>query len=513
DGLIYGLGIALTFKNVLAAFAGALLGTTTPVLPGLGPTAGVAMILPLTFAFDPGTGLIMMASMLYGSMYGGSTTAILVNMPGESSSVVTCIDGYQLTKRGRAGAVLCIVAIGSFVGGTLSIVGVMFFAPQLAEVGIMFGSAEFFALTAGGLLMLSRITGGTLAAGLLPMALGLMLSTIGQEEVTGQNRFTFGVNDFSQGIELVALVVGMYGLAELFSVVEALHLQVKPLSVRLRELLPTAAEWRRSIAPFGRGTILGFVFGLLPGPSSTLASFASYRLEKAVSKYKHEIGQGAIEGVAGPETANNAAATSLMVPLLALGIPFNSVMALMLAALTVHGVQPGPMLIGSNPEIFWAVIASMLVGNVILVLLNVPMVSVWVSLLRVPNHLFLPLIILLAIIGTYSVRNSMIDVATLVALGGVGYVLRKYGFELAPMVVGFVLGPLIEKHMLEGLFTSLGDVSVFYSSPIAIGIWLVVIVTMTAGGIRTGVSKLLRTGSNGAFVGESPDTSTPSRQP
>jgi putative tricarboxylic transport membrane protein len=491
EGLLYGLNVALTYQNLFAAFAGAFAGTAIGVLPGLGPTAGIALILPITFAFGPSTGLIMMASMLYGSMYGGSTTAILMNMPGESSSVMTCIDGYKLTKKGRAGAVLCIVALGSFVGGTVSVIGVMMFAPALADLGLLFGPAELFAITAGGLLMLSRISGGTLAAGLFPMALGLMLSTVGQEAVTGENRFTFGFNYLSQGIELVTLVVGLYGLAEMMSVVESYRSQTKPLGVRLREMLPTRDELRRSWAPFGRGTVLGFVFGLLPGPSSTLSSFASYRLEKTVSKYRDEIGEGAIEGVAGPETANNAAATSLMVPLLGLGIPFNSAMALMLAALIVHGVQPGPLLITSNPEIFWAVIASMFIGNLMLLVLNVPLIGIWVSLLRIPKHIFLPLILLLAVIGSYSVRNSMLDVYMLLMLGVLGYVLRKFDFQLAPMVVGIVLGPLIEKYLREGLFMSLGDVSVFYSSPIAVGIWLFVLFVMTLGAQRTLLDKLL----------------------
>lgn len=485
DGLLYGLNIALTYQNVIAAFLGALAGTAIGVLPGLGPTAGIALILPISYAFGPSTGLIMMASMLYGAMYGGSTTGILLNMPGESSSVVTCIDGYKLTKKGRAGAVLCIVAVGSFIGGTISVFGVMLFAPTLAQVGILFGPAELFALTAGGLLMLSRITGGTLAAGVLPMTIGLMFSTIGQEAVTGVNRFTFGFNYLSQGIDLVALVVGLYGLTEMMSVVESLGKQAKPLQVKLRDMLPTRTEWRRSWAPFGRGTILGFVFGLLPGPSSTLGSFASYRLEKGVSKYKDEIGEGAIEGVAGPETANNAAATSLMVPLLGLGIPFNSAMALMLAALMVHGVQPGPLLMTMHPEVFWAVIASMLIGNTMLVILNVPLIGIWVSLLRIPKHIFLPLILSLALIGSYSMRNSMLDVYMLLLLGGVGYMLRKYDFQLAPMVVGAVLGPLIEKHLREGLFMSQGDIAVFYSSPIAVTIWMTVLLVMSLPLLRT----------------------------
>lgn len=478
NGFLYGLGVALTFNNLLAALAGALAGTLIGVLPGLGPTAGIAMILPLSYSLDPTSGLIMMAGMFYGAMYGGSTTAILVNMPGESASVITCLDGYKLTKKGRAGAVLTIVAAGSFVGGVLSVVGVMLFAPALAQLGLLFGPAEFFALTAGGLLLFSRISGGSLAAGIFPMAIGLMLSTVGQELVTGQDRFTFGISDLTLGVELVALVVGLYGITEIMSVVAGLQKQVKPLPVRLRDMFPTKEEWKRSVAPFGRGTLLGFVFGLLPGPSATMASFASYRLEKGVSKHKAELGEGAIEGVAGPETANNAAATSSMVPLLALGIPFGSVTALMLAAMMVHGVQPGPMMITQHPEVFWGVIASMLIGNAMLLILNVPLISLWVSLLRVPNHIFLPIILMVATIGCYSVRNSMIDVYMLLLVAFVGYGLTKLNFQLAPMVVGVVLGPLIEKHMREGLFMSLGDISVFYTSPLAVGIWALVILVL-----------------------------------
>ena len=490
NGFLYGLGVALTFNNLLAALAGALAGTLIGVLPGLGPTAGIAMILPLSYSLDPTSGLIMMAGMFYGAMYGGSTTAILVNMPGESASVITCIDGYKLTKKGRAGAVLTIVAAGSFVGGVVSVVGVMLFAPALAQLGLLFGPAEFFALTAGGLLLFSRISGGTLAAGIFPMAIGLMLSTVGQELVTGQDRFTFGISDLTLGVELVALVVGLYGITEIMSVVANLQTQVKPLPVRQRDMFPTREEWKRSVAPYGRGTALGFVFGLLPGPSATMASFASYRLEKGVSKHKDELGQGAIEGVAGPETANNAAATSSMVPLLALGIPFGSVTALMLAAMMVHGVQPGPMMITQHPEVFWGVIASMLIGNAMLLVLNVPLISLWVSLLRVPNHIFLPIILMVATIGCYSVRNSMVDVYMLLLVAFVGYGLTKLNFQLAPMVVGVVLGPLIEKHLREGLFMSLGDVSVFYTSPLAIGIWALVILALLLGPIQYLLAKV-----------------------
>ena len=345
DGLLYGLQLVLKWQNLLAAFAGALAGTAIGVMPGLGPIAGVAIVMPITYALSPTAGLIMMAGIFYGAMYGGSTTAILINMPGETASVVTCIDGYKLTKKGRAGAVLCLVAVGSFIGGTLAVVGVMLFAPRLAQFGILFGPAEFLAMTAGGLLLLTRISGGSLAAGLFPMAIGLALSTIGQEAVTAQNRFTFGFNDLTPGVALVSLVVGLYGLAEIMCAIESIHNQVKPIGVKAREMMPTRAEWRRSWAPFGRGTLVGFFFGLIPGPCGVLSSFASYRLEKAVSKYRTEIGEGAVEGVAGPETANNAAATASMVPLLALGIPFAPITALMMSSMMVHGVQPGPLLI------------------------------------------------------------------------------------------------------------------------------------------------------------------------
>jgi putative tricarboxylic transport membrane protein len=495
DGLLYGLKLVLMWENLLAAFAGALAGTAIGVLPGLGPIAGVAIIMPITYALSPTAGLIMMAGIFYGAMYGGSTTAILVNMPGETASVVTCIDGYKLTKKGRAGAVLCIVAIGSFIGGTVSVIGVMLFAPRLAQFGIMFGPAEFLALTAGGLLLLTRISGGSLASGLFPMAIGLLLSTIGQEAVTAQNRFTFGLDDLTAGVALVSLVVGLYGLAEIMCVVESLHKQVKPLAVRVRDMMPTQTEWRRSWAPFTRGTLVGFFFGLIPGPCGVLSSFASYRLEKAVSKYRAEIGEGAVEGVAGPETANNAAATASMVPLLALGIPFAPITALMMSSMMVHGVQPGPLLITTHPEIFWGVIVSMYIGNVMLLILNVPMIGVWVSLLRIPHYIFLPVILMIAIIGSYSVNNSMLDLHVLFLLGIIGYVMRKLDFHLAPMVVGVVLGPLIEKHLREGLFMSLGELSVFYSSPIAIVIWVLVLFVMTLGVQRTFIKRLFGAGT------------------
>jgi putative tricarboxylic transport membrane protein len=467
QGLLYGLSVAATPANLLAAFVGAFAGTAIGVLPGLGPVAGVALILPLTFSLDPTAGLIMMAGIFYGSMYGGSTTAILLNIPGESASVVTAIDGYQLAKKGRAGATLTIVAVGSFVGGTLAVIGVMMFSSLLAQVAILFGPAEFFALTAGGLVVMSRISGGTLASALLPMTIGLMLGTIGQEAVTGETRFTFGIPDLAEGVSLVPVVVGLYGFAELMLLVEdRAHAANKPQSVKMRELLPTRTEWKRAVPSWLRGTFLGFLFGLVPGPAATLASFASYRLEKATSKHAAEIGSGAIEGVAGPEAANNAAATASLVPLLALGIPFTPIAALMIT---------------QHPEIFWGLIASAYIGNVMLLALNIPMVGVWVSLLRIPHYLFIPLLLVLSVIGTYSVRNSIFDVWVLLAAGVLGYFFNKMKFQLAPLVVGLILGPNIEKHFREALFLSQGDPWIYVESPIAVAIWLLVAAILIAG--------------------------------
>ena len=482
EGLIYGLGIAMTPANLLAAFAGAFAGTAIGVLPGLGPVAGVALILPLTFSLDPTAGLIMMAGIFYGSMYGGSTTAILLNIPGESASVVTAIDGYQLSRKGRAGATLTIVAVGSFVGGTLAVLGVMLFSAALAKVAILFGPADFFALTAGGMLVMARISGGTVASSLLPMAIGLALGTIGQEAVTGETRYTFGVLHLAEGISLVPVVVGLYGLAELMLLIEdKAHAATRPASVKMADLLPTKTEWKRSVPSWLRGTGLGFLFGLIPGPAATIASFASYRLEKAVSKHRDEIGTGAIEGVAGPEAANNSAATASLVPLLALGIPFTPIAALMISAMLVQGVQPGPLLMTQKPEIFWGLIASVYVGNIMLLALNIPMIGVWVSLLRIPHYLFLPILLVLSVIGAYSVRNSIFDIWVLLGAGVLGYIFNKLRFQLAPLVVGLILGPNIEKHFRETLFLSQGDVWAFVDSPIAITVWAIAIAIMIAG--------------------------------
>ncbi len=472
EGLLYGFSVAVTPENLLAAFLGALLGTAIGVLPGLGPIAGAAIVLPLTFSLPPVTGLIALAGIFYGAMYGGSTTSVLVNIPGEVASIVTCLDGYQMTRRGRAGAALSIMAIGSFVAGTLALIGVVLFSPPLANLALAFGPPEYLALMLVSLLVLSGISGGSFIRSVFVTTLGLMLATVGIEAVSGVPRFTFDNLELSRGVQLVPVAVGLYGVSEIFFLVESLVSSPKPESVRLRDLLPNRAEWRRTIPAWFRGTVLGFFIGLLPGPVGPLSTFASYRLEKAISPHKEEFGHGAVEGVAGPEAANNAASSSSFVPLLSLGVPFAPILALLVAAMMVQGIQPGPLLMTQHPEIFWGVIASMYLGNVMLLVLNLPLVGMWVSLLRIPLHLLVPGIVIFAMIGAYSVDNATFDLWVLLIFGVIGYFLRKLEFEMAPFILAIVLGPRVEKHLREGLILGLGDPWVFFQSPVAKTIWI-----------------------------------------
>jgi putative tricarboxylic transport membrane protein len=479
EGLQLGFETALAFELLFAALLGALLGTLIGVLPGLGPVAGAALVLPMTFSLSPAAGLTVIAAVYAGSMYGGSTTSVLMNIPGEAASVVAAIDGYEMTKKGRAGAALSIMAVGSFIAGTVSLVLVSFFAPVVSRSALAFGPAESLALTAGGLLLLARLSGGSAASGLLPMALGLLLGTIGQEAVSGSYRYVYGADALVLGISLVPVAVGLFGISE---IVIALQNRVRggrpPKAPAMRELMPTRQEWKRSFAPWGRGSLLGFGFGLLPGPSGTLSSFAAYRLEKAVSKNRKELGTGAVEGIAGPEAANNAASISSLVPVLSLGIPFSATLAVMISAMMIQGVPPGPLLISQNPEVFWGVIAAMYIANVMLLVLNLPLVGVWVSILRIPQSYLMPGIVIVSVIGAYSVRNSMLDVYVLLGAAVVGYVMRKLGLSLASLVVGLVLGPLIEKHLREGLFLSNGDATYFVSTPISLTIWVLVLLVV-----------------------------------
>lgn len=484
EGLFYGLELALAPDLLLAALVGALVGTLIGVLPGLGPVAGAALILPLTFAYEPAIGLIMIAGIYLGAQYGGSITSVLLNIPGDASAVVATFDGHPMTKKGRGGAALTIMALGSFIAGTIGIFILLATIPVVTGVALKFGPAEFLALTGGGLLVLARISGGSMGSGLLPMVLGVGLATVGTESTQSYNRFTFGNLDLTLGIELAVVAVGVYGVSEIIYMLEDKNKAKSPLRVRFRELVPTKTEMRRSLGPWTRGSLLGFFFGVLPGPSATLSTFASYRIEKGISKRKDEFGKGAVEGLAGPEAANNSAAIGSIVPVLLLGLPFSATLALMISAMTVQGIQPGPLLAEQHPDVFWSVIAAMLVANVMLLVLNLPLVGAWVRVLRTPMHYMIPVIILLAVIGAYSVHSNFIDIHWVLIMGIVGYILRKLDFSLASLLVGLVLGPLIEKYFIQAMLMSRGDVaSVFVSSPIAMVIWGIVLLVVVGSGL------------------------------
>jgi putative tricarboxylic transport membrane protein len=473
EGTLYGLGVALTPGNLLACFLGALIGTIVGVLPGIGPVGAMALLLPITFGFDPTTAVIMLAGVYYGSQYGGSTTSILVNVPGEASSIVTTIDGYQMTRRGRGGAALCIAAVGSFIAGTVGVLGVVLFAAPLAELGLRFGPPEYLALAIAGLLTLSRLSGGSVMTALMMVGIGLALGTVGMEPMSGFTRFTFGLVQLGQGIELVPVIVGLYGVAEVLILAESGLAKLHVTSVRLRELFPDREEWRRSAGPIARGSVVGFLIGLVPGPAGVLATFVSYTLERRVSRSPERFGAGAIEGVAGPESANNAATSSAMIPLLSLGIPFSAITAILLGALMIHGVQPGPLLITQRPDIFWGVIGSMYLGNAMLLILNLPLVGLFVSVLRLPQRLLATMILLLCLIGAFSVNNSPLDLWVLALSGIAGYLFRKVGIDPSPLVVALVLGPLLERMLRQTLFLTRGDLTAIVERPITLVLLLV----------------------------------------
>ena len=467
EGLAYGFSIALQWNNLLACFAGVLIGTVVGVLPGIGPIGAMALLLPVTYSMGPASALIMLAGIYYGSMYGGSTTSILLKVPGEVSSVITTLDGYEMARRGRAGAALFVAAIGSFVAGTVGILGLAFLAPTLASTALRFGPPEFFALCVLGLLVLSRLTDSSLARAAVMVALGLGLSTVGMEPMSGVSRFTFGSLELSQGLELVPIAIGLFGVSELLSSVHDKLTAQRPLTVRLRELLPTRAEWKRSQWPIARGSVLGFLFGLIPGPTAIIATFSSYALERKLSKHPEEFGKGAIEGVAGPESANNGAAQGAFIPLLALGIPFAPASAMLLTALLIHGAQTGPLLMVNSPEIFWGVTSSMYIGNLMLLLLNLPLIGVFVALLRLPMYLISSLVALLCLVGTYAISGSLLDLWVLLASGVAGYVLRRLKFEPAILLMALALGPILERSFLQSLYLTQGNLVEVLSRPLA----------------------------------------------
>ena len=477
-GMLSYLLITLQPANFISCFVGALIGTLIGVLPGLGPAAAMALVIPLTLKLGPTAGLIMLAGIYYGSMYGGSTTSILVNVPGEPASVVTTLDGYAMAKRGRAGAALAIAAIGSFVAGTFSVIALQFFAPLLARAALEFGPAEYFALTILGVVLLSNLTGKSRVRSLIMMMAGLILSTVGMDPIGGLERFSFSIETAQGGVSFIAITTGLFGIAEVFEVIAAKDKPAEILPVKFRELYPNKGEIRRSLAPMARGSILGFLIGLLPGPAATMASFASYGLERSLSKHPEEFGKGAIEGVAGPESANNAASGGAMIPLLSLGLPFTPATAVLLGGMLLHGVTPGPFLLRDRPDVFWGVIGSFYLGNAMLLILNLPLVGVFAKLVRVPSRYLMPIILVLCAIGTFGDNGALFDVWVMVAAGVIGYVMRKYGYEPAPLVVGLVLGPVMERSFRQTLIISGGRVESLWESPICMAMWAIALIAI-----------------------------------
>lgn len=462
----HGFGVAFQPINLLYCFIGVFIGTLVGVLPGIGPISAMSLLLPVTLSSSPESGIIMMAGIYYGSMYGGSTTSILVNIPGEAASVVTCLDGHQMAKQGRAGPALGISALGSFIAGTFALVALMLIAPSLANVAVAFGPAEYFSLMVLGLVVLTFLTQGSMAKALLMACVGVVLGLIGLDSITAMPRLTFGRVELIDGIGLVPVVMGLFGVAEvLLNIEQAIKRDV--IDAKITQLLPNKADWKASTGPIGRGTLLGFFLGILPGGGAVVASFASYALEKRLSPTPERFGKGAIEGVAGPEAANNAAAGGAFIPLMTLGIPPNVVMALLLGAFVIHGLQPGPLMITQNPGLFWGIIASMYIGNAMLLILNLPLIGMWVQLLKLPYNVLFPLILLFTIIGVYCSGNNVFDVYVMVGFGIVGYFMRKFGYEPAPLVLAFVLGPMLENNLRKSLILSQGNLMTFVQRPIS----------------------------------------------
>ncbi len=467
NSLMLGFSVAFQPQVLMYAFFGCIIGTLVGMMPGLGPLAGISLLLPATFGLNPIIAVVLLAGVYYGAMYGGSTTSILMRIPGEAASVMTCIDGYAMTQQGRAGPALAIAAIGSFVAGTLGVVGLMLLAPTLADFALRFGPPEYTALLLMGLFVLAYMSGGSMLKTLAMAVLGLLLGMIGIDVMSGYTRFSFGLVELGDGVGIVPVAVGLFGISEILMTAG----QAAPPKVQqptLRQLVPSRKDLRLSVGPIARGSLLGFLIGIIPGSAHIISSFVSYGIERRLSQHPERFGNGAIEGVAGPESANNAAATGAFVPMLALGIPTSPVTAVMLAAIMVHGILPGPMLIQQQPDLFWGFVASMYVGNVVLLVLNLPLVGLFVNLLRIPYAYLYPCILAFCILGCYSVSNSATDVWIMLAMGGIGYVLRRFGYDLAPVALGLVLGPMLELSLRQSLAMSGGSYGIFLQRPIAV---------------------------------------------
>lgn len=466
--LLNGFANSFTTVNLVACFIGALIGTIVGVLPGLGPTATMALLLPFTIPYGPTTGLIMMTGVWYGAMYGGSTTSVLVNIPGEAASVVTCIDGYQMSRKGRAGAALALVAVGSFVAGTIGILGLQFFAPLLGNAALSFGPPEFLCFMILAFVLLANLSAEAPLKGALMIALGLFLATIGINPMDSYPRFTFGSEKLMLGIDFLPIAMGLFGISEVLSIAVEKYVMPVVSRIRLRDLYPNKEEIRRSVKPMLRGSIVGFFMGLVPGPCTVISTFVAYSLEKRISKTPEEFGRGAVEGVVAPEAANNSAVMGSMIPLLTLGIPFAAPSAIMLAGLRMHNVEPGPMLFATHPEVFWTFIAAMYLGNLMLLVLNLPLVGAFARIATIRPQILIPVISVICLVGVYSVRNALFDVWVMIAAGVVGYFLRRWRYPIAPFIIGVVLGPTTENSLRQTLLMFKGDVALIVDRPLAV---------------------------------------------
>jgi putative tricarboxylic transport membrane protein len=467
QNLALGFSVALTPENLMYALLGCIWGTMVGMLPGIGPATGTALLIPLTFHLPPIGGIIMLAAIFYGSQYGGTISTVLLNVPGEASSVITMLDGHEMAKRGRAGVALSIAALGSFFGGTVATIGLVLFAPPLAAMALKLGPPEFFSLIVMGLAVGVGLAGKSVLKSLMVAVFGMLISLVGLDAVQGVPRFTFGQSELLDGIEFISLVIGLFGISELLLTLET-QMRRQVIETRLKGLIPSRADVRSSIGPALRGTVIGFFLGMLPGMAVAVSSFVSYIVERRVSRHPEKFGTGTVEGIAGPETANNAHANSAMIPLFTLGIPSAPVMAVLMAAFVINGLQPGPQLFQSNPQLVWGVIASLYIGNVILLILNLPLIAIWVQVLRIPWGILFAFILAIMVIGSYSSNNAQFDVWLMIGFGLLGYALRKLDFPLAPVLLTFILTPMMERSLFRSLVMSQGDVSIFLTRPISL---------------------------------------------
>jgi putative tricarboxylic transport membrane protein len=472
--IFYGLGVALQPVNLLFCFIGVLIGTLVGVLPGLGPVAAISLLLPATFRAPPVASIIMLSGIYYGAMYGGSTTSILINIPGEAASVVTCFDGYQMARRGRAGPALGIAAFASFIAGTLAVVGLAFMAPPLAAMALKFGPPEYFSLMVLGLTVLTFLAGGSMLKSLMMACFGVVIGNVGLDLITARPRFTFGLDILLDGVGLVPVVMGLFGISEVLLNVEEKLSERKIFKTEFKGLLPNLQDWKESIWPILRGSGLGFFLGILPGGGAVISSFVSYGVEKKLSKHPEEFGKGAIAGVAGPEAANNSATAGAFIPLLTLGLPSNAVMAILLGALMIYNMPPGPRLIISHPNLFWGVISSMYIGNMMLLILNLPLIGLWVKILKIPYPILFPLILLFCLIGAYSLNNNPAEIWLMLFFGLLGYLMKKFKYDGAPLVLAMVLGPLMDQSLRQSLLMSGGSGMIFFTRPICLVIFVII---------------------------------------